>query len=394
MNFNIFFEEDVFNYNLEKSKFINHMNTLKNMSVQESVFYKKYTEIKNYRDLASKADEVKSKIWKPTDIFNKTQTISQIENLKPRIFYVDPTNKAHMSDWLLLRIFCHTMAYDQTPGRFLRFLVIDDESQKYLGATSISNDVMALTCRDQYIGWTRDNRVIDKRLIHSAIGSCIMGTQPFGYNFLGGKLIACLTLSKHVRDVWKQVVGKTLVGMTTTSLYGPNSMYCGIPYWHGCGCSKGKIATKPDDVFYDIWHKYIKEHRAEEYAKKLIKENNDSGPVTGAKQRILEIIFRELGISAAKYQHGFERGVYYAPFYENTNNFLCNQTIDDTQLKLSKRFESDVAGMIDWWKKKAIKRYTNLYDQNRLKDEVLFYNKMMDMTYEQAKEKYFNDVGR
>lgn len=393
-NINSFFEEDIFDYEKEKNNFINHMNTLKTMSVQESVFYKKWMEVKNYREFASKADEVKCKIWTPTDISNKEQTVFEIENLKPRIFYVEPTNKAHMLDWLMLRIFCHTMAYDQTPGRFLRFLIIDDVSQKYLGATSISNDVMALTCRDNHIGWTRENRINEKKLIHSAIGSCIMGTQPFGYNFLGGKLIACLTTSKVVRDVWKSVVGKTLVGMTTTSLYGPNSMYCGIPYWTGCGCSKGKISIKPDDKYYDIWHKYIKEHRSDEYKRKLVKENSDSGPVTGAKQRIIEIIFRELGISAAKYQHGFERGVYYTSFYENTAEFLCNKINDESALKLNSRYESDVDGMIAWWRKKAIKRYISLHEQNRLKDDVLYYNKMIDMNYQQAKDNYFNEVGR
>jgi hypothetical protein len=393
-NINSFFEEDVFDYEKEKNKFINHMNTLKNMSVQESVFYKKWMEVKNYRDYASKSEEVKSKIWKPTNFADKDQTVREIENLKPRIFYVDPTNKNHMIDWLMLRVFCHTMAYDQTPGRFLRFLVVDDVSQKYLGATSISNDVMALTCRDQHIGWTKENRISDKKLIHSAIGSCIMGTQPFGYNFLGGKLIACLTASKVIRDTWKNIVGKTLMGMTTTSLYGPNSMYCGIPYWVGCGCSKGKISVKPDDEYYDHWHKYIKEHRAEEYRHKLVKENSDNGPVTGAKQRIIEIIFRELGISAAKYQHGFERGVYYTSFYENTSDFLCNRLNDENLLVLNKRYETDADGMIDWWRKKAIKRYIGLYDQQRLKGDVLYYNKMIDMNYQRAKDSYFNEVGR
>ena len=253
-----FLEESTFDYEAEKARFISHMDKLKNMSVEEITFYKKWQEVKNYRDFMPKAEEVKAKIWRPMDITNKDQTLAELNALRPHIFYVDPKNKMHMEDWLMLRIFCHTMAYDQTPGRFIRFLVEDQVTGKYLGAASISNDVMALTCRDQYIGWTKENRIKDKMLIHSAIGSCIMGTQPFGFNFLGGKLVACLILSQHVRDVWKNVVGKRLVGMTTTSLYGPNSMYCGIPYWEGCGCSAGKISIKPDENFYQLWHDFYK----------------------------------------------------------------------------------------------------------------------------------------
>jgi hypothetical protein len=390
----VFFEEDVFDYEAEKIAFKEHMDKLKGMSVEESVFYKKWIEVQGYRDSMPKAEEVKAKIWRPIDLNDKEKTLQEIRDMKPRIFYVEPTNKVHMADWLMIRVFCHTMAYDQTPGRFIRFLIIDDTTGKYLGATSISNDVMALTCRDKYIGWTSENRIKDKMLIHSAIGSCIMGTQPFGYNFLGGKLVASLVLSQYVRDTWKRVVGKTLVGMTTTSLYGPNSMYCGIPYWHGCGCSAGKISLKPNDSFYDKWHAYIKDNRTEEYERKTIKKDSKNGPVTGVKQRILEIIFREMGISASKYNHGFERGVYYAPFYDNTKEFLTKQLTDESALKLSKKFEKDSAGMIEWWREKALKRYSKLHDESRLKGEILYYNRMADMSYTKAKKEFFSEVGR
>jgi hypothetical protein len=290
------------------------------------------------------------------------------------------------------------MAYDQTPGRFIRFLIEDEVTGQYLGATSVSNDVMALTCRDNYIGWTSEDRIGSDeqsgRLVHSAIGSCIMGTQPLGYNFLGGKLIAALVLSKHVRDTWKEVTGRTLVGMTTTSLYGPNSMYCGIPYWDGCGCSAGKISIKPDDHFYELWHDYVKTERTDEYNRKINKENASNGPVTGVKQRILEIIFRELGISASKYNHGFERGVYYATFYDQTKDFLCGRLLDEAKLTPKKRFESDVTGMVDWWRKKAISRYTKLHADNRLKPDILYYNKLIDMSFESAKKEFLGEVGR
>ena len=389
-----FLDETIFDYEAEKVRFVGNMDMLKNMSVEELTFYKKWKEVKSYRDFMPKSGEVKAKVWRPTNIQDLAGTVAEIQALKPRIFYVDPLNLTHMTDWLMLRVFCHSMSYDQTPGRFIRFLVVDDTSGRYLGATSISNDVMALTCRDKYIGWTSTQRCDEKMLIHSAIGSCIMGTQPFGYNFLGGKLVASLILSKHVRDTWEQVVGKKLVGMTTTSLYGPNSMYCGIPYWEGCGCSAGKIAIKPDDAFYELWHEFIKTNRAEEYARKTTKEDNESGPVTGVKQRILEIIFRELGITASKYNHGFERGVYYAAFYDQSLDFLSQKMTDEGKLTLKKRFDADSTGMIDWWRKKAINRYTKLHAENRLKPEILYYNKLLDLSYPQAKEEFFAEVGR
>jgi hypothetical protein len=47
-----------------------------------------------------------------------------------------------------------------------------------------------------------------------------------------------------------------------------------------------------------------------------------------------------------------------------------------------------------WWKRKAIKRYTKLYKENRLKPEKLYYSDILGMTWEEAKEKYISEVGR
>jgi hypothetical protein len=40
-----------------------------------------------------------------------------------------------------------------------------------------------------------------------------------------------------------------------------------------------------------------------------------SGPVSGIKQKILGQIFKECGIKANEYHHGFKRGVYLAMMY-------------------------------------------------------------------------------
>ena len=145
---------------------------------------------------------------------------------------------------------------------------------------------------------------------------------------------------------------------------------------------------------YETWHDYIKKNRVEEYERKTIKKDAKNGPVTGVKQRILEIIFRELGISASKYNHGFERGVYYSCFYDQTRDFLCGKLQDESKLTLVNRFKADQTGMIEWWREKALKRYSKLFDENRLKPEILYYNKMADMSYEAAKKEYFSEVGR
>ena len=104
-------------------------------------------------------------------------------------------------------------------------------------------------------------------------------------------------------------------------------------------------------------------------------------------------MFRHLGIKAKEYEHGFKRGVFFANMYDNGLEYLRNE-IDDSDLVMKKKFVEDYEYINRWWKKKAIKRYTKLLEQDRIKDETLFYNDMFNMTWEEAREKYLTDVGR
>lgn len=388
-----FFDIDEFDFEAEKKKFVDNMNFLKSMTVEEATFYKKFEEVQEYRSYVSRSSLIKAKIWTPTDINNEELTLKELDDINPTIVHVNTDEQEF--DWLILRVFCHTMEFSQTPGRFLKFLITDGntDSPKYLGIVSVSSDVITITDRDKYIGWTPENKLEGKKLAHSAIGSCIMGTQPFGYNFLGGKLIACLVTSGVVRDVWKKLYDQTLVGMTTTSLYGSYSMYNSLKWWHKCGSSTGKIPIKPDDNVYKIWHDYIKENKAEEYNKKMTQKNNVSGPVTGAKQRVISMIFQTLNLKTQEYVHGYERGTYYSCFYNNTKDYLCDKITDD-QLVMNPLFKNDTKAIMDWWKPKAKSRYLKLKNEGKLKSDVLFYNKMIGMSYDNAKNNFFNEVGR
>ena len=391
---NEFFDAGEFDFDLEKSKFIKNIDYLKSMSAEEQTFYKKWVEVQTYENYLNKSGVAKAKIWTPTDINNVELTVKEIEQLNPTIVHVQAGSQFEQ-DWLMLRVFCHTMEYTQTPGRFIKLLITDGnlDNPRYLGAVSISSDVIVITDRDNYIGWTADNKLKDKKLVHSAIGSCIMSTQPFGYNFLGGKMVAALITTSKTREIWKKLYNEELVGMTTTSLYGSYSMYNSLKWWHKCGSSTGKMMIKPDDSVYEVWHQWIKDNKTDQYNKAMTQKEGVSGPVTGAKSRVLSMLFSKCDIKQSHYQHGYERGVYYSCFYENTKEFLQNK-ITEKDLKLKELFKKDVQGVLDWWKPKAIERYKKLHGEGNIKSDILYYNKMMGMTYDEAKSKFFNEVGR
>lgn len=391
-----FFGIPEFDFDLEKKKFIDSMNFLKSLTVEEFTFYKKWAEINQvYNDSSfiSNSNATKARIWTPTDINDEQLTIKEIEQLNPiaRVVRTDDDEQT----WLQTRIFCHSADYEQTPGRYFKILVEDDNG-RILGFAAIASDIPSMKPRDEYIGWDKDIRMKGAgqgKILHSAVGTTIASTQPLGFNFLGGKLVAGLVTSKPVRDFWQKSYNNVLVGMTTTSLYGPFSMYNNHKWWHGCGVTAGKVTIKPDERFYKTWHDWLKEHKSQKYNEMMTQKEGVSGPVTSAKMRVLNMIYGIVGIRAVNYNHGFERGIYYSSFYENTKEFLCGK-IEEKELKIKSAVSEDLNSILGWWKPKAINRYKKLKSEGRLNSEKLFYDGIYGMAYEDAKKRYFRDVGR
>ena len=394
-----------FNYDEMKKKFIENLDYLRTMSVEEQTLYKKWMEwnedlIGNMKKLPVLQSHYDS-LWKPTDIMNKELTIAEIQAIDPYVEIVDDDPK-QSTRWTEIRRLIHTMEFQANPGRNVKCYVKDRTSGKILGQICLGSDITSLGVRDEYIGWQKEDKFKNGKLNCTTIATTIVSTQPFGYNFLGGKLIAALATSPEVRDYWQKKYNNPLVGVGTTSLYGIHSQYNGIPHFKTLGESKGKISTKPDDKVYDPWHQWLKENKKEWYEQHITRErerNGESmgyeknGPVSGIKQKIIQAIFKELGIKGNAYDHGFQRGVYFAQMYENGNEFLCSK-IEEKDLVLKEKFAKGNEYTVKWWKDKAIKRYEKLFEEGKIKPEVLFYVNAIGMTWEQMKDNYLKEVGR
>tara|TARA_R110001592_G_scaffold87117_4_gene257255 strand:- start:19448 stop:20665 length:1218 start_codon:yes stop_codon:yes gene_type:complete len=397
-------EKLVFDFEKQKSDLIDNLDYLNSMTVEEQTLYKKWVELQEPA-IISRKSEISSLYdvqWTPTDINNLEQTISEIENIEPYVEIVESGNDS--TKWTYIRKMIHTMSFTANPGRNVKVNVKDRTTGKLLGQISLASDVTSLGVRDKYIGWTKDDKFKKGKLNHTTIASTIVCTQPLGYNFLGGKLIATMATAPAIRDYWKKKYGQTLIAVGTTSLYGIHSQYNGIPHYKTLGESAGKISLKPDDKFYDPWHQWLKENRADWYTKAITNERirngksmgtgkGASGPVSGIKQKIISRIFKECGIKQTQYHHGFKRGVYLAMMYDNGCDFLRDD-IPESDLVMKKKFVDGVDNISKWWKKKAIRRYTKLHSENRLKPEHLYYVDAIGMSWEQMKNNYLKEVGR
>jgi hypothetical protein len=393
-----------FDFDDQKKLLIENMDYLSSMSVEEQTLYKKWVELQEEVMLKNKSEvaQLHDSQWSPTDINDVELTVKEIEALEPYVEIVDDAWDS--TKWSYMRKMIHSMSFVANPGRNVKVNVKDRVSGKLLGQVSLASDVTSMAVRDNYIGWTKDDKFKTGKLNHTSIASTIVCTQPLGYNFLGGKLIATMTTLPEIREYWKQTYGQTLIAVGTTSLYGIHSQYNGIPHFKTLGESAGKISIKPDDKFYEPWHQWLKENRAEWYEDAITNERirnglnmglegGASGPVSGIKQKILSRILKECGIKLSEYHHGFKRGVYLAMMYDNGREFLCDK-IGEDDLILKKKFEEGVDYINNWWKPKAIRRYRKLHSEGRLKPDHLFYLDGIGKSWEEFKESRLKEVGR
>jgi hypothetical protein len=372
------------------------------MAVEEYTLWTKWNEIQTKfawvkPKVMQQILEIRDNIWRPT-------SFEDFEKLDVEVISTKE-NKNLLFVWNTLRTFTSTMPNNQNLGRNLFFIVRDKPTGKYLGVFCVSSDFLDLTCRDEKIGWTREQRSMEHLINRTYIGSTIVPTQPLGFNFTGGKLLAMLVTSDVVQKAWYEKYGDFPGGCTTTSLYDksagdkPVSQYSGLkPYWKTMGFSNGTVMVDPTPANRKLVKDWMKVNDPWNYWKYNLALKPGPKGWTGfkdSKTRFIITAFakKNLNIDRDEIRSEHRRGVYFCRFYENTDAYLRNEI---THEELKKNVDFSVDTIVNKWKNKyASKRFKSLENQDRLNlDESLFYSDMLHMDWEEAKEKYLGNVGR
>ena len=114
------------------------------------------------------------------------------------------------------------------PGRELRWIVYEKNSQKIVGFIRFGSPVINSKPRNQWLGEPANLSIFNR---HACMGFAIVPSQPFGYNYLGGKLLALMCVSHFARETLNEVFEKDIGLFETTSLYGSTtsaSQYDGL----------------------------------------------------------------------------------------------------------------------------------------------------------------------
>jgi hypothetical protein len=389
-----------------KEKLISDLTYASQMDVREYTLYQKWCEVKERypvhtidtlfgqetqmvdKDQEKLIKEVKSKLWMPTepDDYAKLEPIMVL------------SNGDLAENWNAARTFSSTMKNNSNIGRNLFYTVVDKITKKYLGVICISSDFLDLTPRDKTIGWPRDVKTQQGMINHTAIGSTIVPFQPLGYNYMGGKLLALLCLSDTVQKDWKERYGDVLVGVTTTSLYGNTksnglSQYDGLEHWNKMGFSSGSVAFEPTRNTRKLVFNWIKENYPRKYFEWWEAKNTQGLPLKrDHKNRSLNFAYGKLEIPKNLIRTEHQRGIYFSPLYNNTNEFLRKEIGEE---QLVKSFDTSEETLANIWKTRYAKpRIRQLQKKDKVSYETLFYDDLIYLDWNQTKEKYLGQVGR
>lgn len=285
-------------------------------------------------------------------------------------------------------------------GRQIMLGLKETNTNKYVGFIRLASPVLAIKPRNEYFGTKVVATQVNRSMINGAI---IVPVQPFGYNYLGGKLLSLVCCSHEARKMLKDKYGNKIdtCFMETTSLYGDIkgvSQYDGMkPFIRYQAMTESDVFLFPtEEVYTPIRNKIRELYGKEEWGGNTV-DPKPSGPKMREFNKAISILknhLREYDMDRYQKFHNFtkthmkaktKKRYYYSNFgFDNVKEHVVSE--GKIPLKEGQNFHKhNLEYMVDWWKKKAQKRYEKLKSEGRVRDELEIYtldrinNKEVDM---------------
>ena len=262
------------------------------------------------------------------------------------------------------------------PGRELKWVIFEKNTKKILGFIRFGSPTINSKPRNLWLGKCPDLSIFNR---HAAMGFVIVPAQPFGYNYLGGKLLALLCCSHYARERLNEEFEKDIGLFETTSLYGSvtdASQYDGLkPFMRYKGLTESKFLPLLHD---DVFHK-LHDHFTYLNNNTPLTDNSASSKKMKRQTKMISIIRNSLqdkeklelfNTTLASAFGITQKKRFYISDYGYSN---IREVINGEQEELIRGQNWDkfyLENIISWWKKKATKRYEKLKEEGRFRDKV------------------------
>ena len=262
------------------------------------------------------------------------------------------------------------------PGRELRWMVFEKRSGKTLGFIRFGSPTINSKPRNVWLGKPPNLSIFNR---HAAMGFVIVPSQPFGYNYLGGKLLALMCVSHFARETLNKVFEKDIALFETTSLYGSTtsaSQYDGLkPFIRYKGLTESKfLPLLHDEVFHKLHDRFtilndntpLTDNKASSKKMKrqtkmiaIIKKSLKDESKLKTFNNVIDMAF---GLTQKKRFYISDYG------YGNVREVILGE--QDKLVRGQNWDKFYLENIISWWKKKAAKRYEKLKKEGRFRDKV------------------------
>ena len=268
------------------------------------------------------------------------------------------------------------------PGKSLKLVVKETNTNTIVGFIRYGSPLINSKPRNDYLGHTPDLDIFNK---HAIMGFNIVPIQPFGYNYLGGKLLAAICCSHETRRMLNAKYNTEFCLFETTSLYGNikgASMYDGMrPFLRYKGDTQSNfLLTLGEDIYFELRDWFTDKNDGEDLIKKdassrklkmqtkmisLVKQNLKKHDQVGY-EHFCNAMETANGVTTQKRFYMSEWG------YSNTREVLLGKT--DKLIKAENFDRFELEGVLAWWKKNASKRFDNVVAQGRNRTELEVWN--------------------
>ena len=262
------------------------------------------------------------------------------------------------------------------PGRELRWMVYEKRSQKIVGFIRFGSPTINSKPRNVWLGKPPNLSIFNR---HACMGFAIVPSQPFGYNYLGGKLLALMCVSHFARETLNRVFEKDIALFETTSLYGSTtsaSQYDGLkPFMRYKGLTESKfLPLLHEDAFHKLHNRFtilnnnqpLTENRASskkmKRQTKMISLIRNSLEDSDKLKKFNSVIDTAFGLTQKKRFYISDYG------YSNVREVILGE--QDKLVRGQNWDKFYLENIIKWWKKKAGKRYDKLKQEGRFRDKV------------------------
>lgn len=252
-----------------------------------------------------------------------------VRNISPRLILVENKEDSNLFRWIKMH---WSIPISAGYGRRLRYIIQNENDKSIMGIIGLDDPVYALKNRDNFIGWSSEQR---KTRLKHVMDAFVLGAIPPYSMVLGGKLIASLVTSPEIRHDFKhkyagkqsrisgEIFNGKLAAITTASALGKSSIYDRIKIPNGSefihtGWTKGsgefQFATSIYDKLHDLASQSVKWTK-----------NPLWGKGTRNRRVVIQQALRILGLPPGFDYHNIKRELFLVPLGSKSIEYLSEK---------------------------------------------------------------------